>query len=355
MNRFYITLSICCLFSLGGTAQTKNVDIDNVWFNFAFRTTPIEPQNPIRFAYFVNMNVSSVAKQNLQMDALRDAVRIEGQTRTAYADSALITLTLSIGDILIRSSNVVERREESKDKSGKVTVYNYYHTEIIYTFESSYKIEIRDKAVRNIPIHSRSREIVYKTREYRTRKEAADYWNNNREVHLSTFYSNHTTETVDNMTAYLSERFGFPIHTGLPKLTLKTMDEKKHDENTNFRTEVNSLKETLEAATPNTPPDAAMKSIFTGYFKNILTKYTDPKRKADIRLRYAAYYNLCMIYLCFDEPEKVGEYADKLIANDYNKYEGEKMNDLAKELKAQFDRSGIRTRHFDPETFFSNR
>ncbi|MDR3268355.1 MAG: hypothetical protein LBT83_04730, partial [Tannerella sp.] len=88
------------------------------------------------------------------------------------------------------------------------------------------------------------------------------------------------------------------------------------------------------------------------YFKRIPEKYADPNHKADVRLRYAAYFNLCTIYFFADEPEKVAEYADRLIANGHDAKDGEQLKKEAAALKKAFDKTGIRTCHFDPKTYF---
>jgi hypothetical protein len=53
-----------------------------------------------------------------------------------------------------------------------------------------------------------------------------------------------------------------------------------------------------------------------------------------------------------DEPENVAQYADMIAPNGYDPKDGEKLKKEANELKATFDKTGIKTRHFDPAEYF---
>jgi hypothetical protein len=351
MKKFFLILCGLSLVFLCGKAQTKNVDIDNVGFSYAYRAQPTQPRDPIHFAYAARIHASSVAKKNLRIKALQEALHIEGQVRTADESEAQMLLEVSLGDIIVKSSDVSERKEEVKDRAGKITATNYYYkVVVVYSFESSYRISAGGEDVSKGNIVSRLSSRTYTTEEYKSRKSATDYWNNNREVLISGLYDKHATEAVDKVSELASSQFGFPVKKNV-KYTLKTIDEKKHNENTAFRAAVNALKELLQAATPDELPDKTRMESLVDYFKGILSKYTDPKLKADVRLRYAACYNLCALYYYMDEPEKVAEYADLLIANGHDPKDGERMKKDAAALLESFEKTGIRTRHFDPENY----
>ncbi|MDR1676301.1 MAG: hypothetical protein LBR86_07530 [Tannerella sp.] len=352
MRKIFLIFSVLSLVSPWGISQTKNVDIDNIWFFYACRMFPTQPRDPIHFAYAARINASSVAKKNLRMEALQEALYIEGQVQTADESEAQMLLEVTFGDVLVKSSDVSERKEEVKDKEGKITSTNYYYKVVVtYSFEASYRILTGGEELTKGNFVARSSNQTFATEEYTSRKKAADYWNNNRDVLISGFYERHATEAVSKISEFASSRFGFPVKKNL-RYTLKTIDEKKHSENTAFRAAVDALKELLQAATPDELPDRERMKGLVDYFKGIPSKYTDPKLKADVRLRYAAYYNLCALYYYMDEPEKVAEYADLLIANGHDTKDGEKMKKDAATLQKSFDRTGIRTRHFDPERYF---
>jgi predicted ATP-binding protein involved in virulence len=89
------------------------------------------------------------------------------------------------------------------------------------------------------------------------------------------------------------------------------------------------------------------------YFKELPTRYTDPKLKADVKLRYVGYYNVAKIYLYLDMPDKVAEYANLLFENGHDKGDAKKLNEDADKLKALFDSSEIKARHFSTDPYFT--
>ncbi|MDR2131527.1 MAG: hypothetical protein LBP56_10270 [Odoribacteraceae bacterium] len=353
MKKLFLILSIVWWATPWGTAQTKNVDIDNVSFYYAYRLFPTQPRDPIQFAYTARVHAGSVAKNHLNLEELEAAFYIAGQTRTTDESEAQMQVEMTMGDIVIASSNVSERKQEVKSKDGKVTTYYYYRVVVVYSFDSSYRFLAGEEVLEDGNIFSRPIPQTFSTQEYDSRKQAVDYWNNNREVLVASFYTDHAMKTVREVSGFASSQFGFPEKKDV-RYTLKTIDEKKHNENTAFRTAVDTLKALLQATTPDELPDRERLNSLIDYFKSIPAKYTDPKLKADVRLRYAAYYNLCALHYYMDEPEKVAEYADLLIANGYDTRDGERMKKDAAALQKQFDTTGIRTRHFHPESYFQN-
>ncbi|MDR2137954.1 MAG: hypothetical protein LBP50_00115 [Tannerella sp.] len=352
MKKIFLILGMVCWAFQWGAAQTKNVDVDNLWFLYACREHPTHPRDPVHFAYATRIHASSSAKNNLRMEGLQQALQIEGQVWTADESEAQMLLEVTLGDVVIKSSDVNERKAEVKDRAGKVTATNYYYTAVVvYTFEASCRILAGDEEVTKGTFFSRSSNQIYTSEEYTNRKSASDYWTNNREVLISGFYTRHAMEAARKVSEFASSHFGFPAKKNL-RYAIKTIDEQKHVENMSFRSAAETLKALLQSATPDELPDRARMGDLVDYFRTIPFKYADPKLKADIRLRYAAYYNLCALYYYMDQPEKVAEYADLLIANGHDPKDGERMKKDAAALLAQFDKTGIRTRHFDPESYF---
>lgn len=347
--RKFIVLFLMPLLSFGVIAQTKNVNVNNFWFSYAYRALPTKPLDPMYFNYAVKINATSIVKNNVQIEEIANALNIRGQVKTENFADASVLLELSLGNIHISSSNVDERKEESKDKEGKVTSTRYYYSAIVnYTYESSYRVVQGDKTLMESAIYSSSNTLTYKTSEYGTRKEAADYWNNNREMLVSGFYRDLIFKSADVATNRASSAYGFPSYSNVRDV-IKTMSEKKHNENTTLREVTASLKNELQAMTPNIPLNREKIGDIIAYYKNLPVKYADPKSKADQHIRYIAYYNLCKIYYFLDEPENVAQYADLITSNGYDHKDGEKLKKAANELMAAFDRTGIHSRHFIPK------
>ncbi|MDR1919651.1 MAG: hypothetical protein LBQ65_08415 [Tannerellaceae bacterium] len=352
MKRIMTTAGLALLFCLPAAAQTKKVDIDNEWFTYAYRELPKQAREPAFFYYAAEVNATSTARKNLSVQEIKDAIWIEGQRKTDSKEEALLILGVSLGDILVVSSDVAERKQEVKDKEGKVTATNYFYTvKVTYTFEAAFSIRAGETKLANTLAYNRNTKLSYASSEYTKRKDAVDFWNNNREVLISGFYRELSLGVAAKVSELASYNYGFRAIKGARDL-VKITDEKKHAENEAFRSAVKTLTGALKATTPDEPLDRALVTPLINYFKSIPKKYTDTKLKADISLRYAAYFNLCKIYLLLDEPDKVGAYADRLVANGLSPKDGEKLKKEAEELKAALEKAGVNTRHFKPDEYF---
>ena len=80
------------------------------------------------------------------------------------------------------------------------------------------------------------------------------------------------------------------------------------------------------------------------YFDSLKTKYTEDSKPAR-KMRYSAYYNLAVIYLLLDEPEKTIVEAEKLILNDYDKADGKELINRANKLIEDFKIAKTTSRH----------
>ena len=352
------SLSIFILMSLTallGTAQVKNVDVDNVNLTYGYRALPTQPQDPICFTYTTKASSVGVAKNYISLEELANSFGIEGQIKVENPEDALLTVELSLGNIVIKSSDVHERKEESKDKDGNVTKTTYYYKVVVqYNFEAVYRVVQNGKMIKTgsaLP-SSYASYYVFNSNEYSTRKAAADFWNNNKDSHVSNFYIKHAQEASVHLTNTLSDLYGFSSKKQYD--IIKTIDTKKHDENTAFRAAATALKNEVQAMTADKPLNRNAVKPLIEYFKGILTKYTDSKSKADVRLRYAALWNLCKIYIYLDEPANVAQFADLIAPNGYDPKDGEKLKKEANALGATFEKTGIKTVHFNPDEYFAD-
>jgi hypothetical protein len=352
MKKAVLVLCSICLLSLSGIAQTKSVDVDNVWFSYGYRTLPTDQFDPMDFDYAVKVTLSGGAKNYVSSERMEDALFVAGQVKVPDPAEALLVLELNLGNLIVSSSDISERKEESKDKAGNVTTTYYYKVAVNYSFESSYQVKKGTAVLMKGDLFSRSNPQYFSSQEYGSRKAAADFWNNNKETLVGDFYNNLSAQSAQRISSSVSSKYGFTPVTGVRDI-IKTIDEKKHNENTAFRAATDALRASLQDMTPDKPLDREKIDELIAYFKSIPGKYTDPKHKADVRLRYTAWFNLCKIYLYLDEPENVAQYADLIYPNGYDEKDGEKLNKAAAELKAIIEKTGIHTRHFNPDEYFS--
>jgi len=348
---FSILLFVFCLPTVFG--QTKNVNVDNLrMYNIATRIPPTQPLEPLFFHYATKVTSTPSTRERIILADVNDAIYISGQKKVAEPIPGDPIVHIDLGNLIIVSSDVSERREESKDRKGNVTVHYYYKVNVVYKFDAKYRIMQDEKVLVEEKVYDSFFSKNYSSQEYGSRKEASDFWRNNRDVLISEFARGASMGTASRASSIASRRFGFPVIRTTD--IIKTINEKKHDENERFRRAAESLKETIQAMTGEEGMDMNRVEGLIDYFKNIPAKYPDPKSKADVRLKYAAYYNLCKIYLYLDQPENVAQYADLILSNGHDKKDEERMKKAAKELTTMFEKTGIKTRHFNPNQYFEN-
>jgi len=351
MKKTILFFYIVSLLSISSVAQTNNVNIDNFRFSYGYRAFPAKPLDPIRFNYAVKINASPLIGKNVFLKDIYDAVRIRGQVKVINPEEAQVFIELKLENIMISKTEITERKQETKDKEGKVTSTKYfYRLKVTYTFESSYRITKDEKLLIQNSINSRYSNHTFQTTEYNSRKDAEDFWNNNKDALISDFHKDLSFKAAETVSNKASELYGFNALNS--RGLLKTMNEKKHNENDTFRAMMEVLKTELQAMTPNEKLNKAGVAEVIEYFKSLPKKYSDPKSKADQRIRYAAYYNLSVIYYHLDEPENVKQFANLIAPNGYDPKDGEKLNKSAQELINAFKITGIHTRHFSPDVYF---
>ncbi|MDR2293336.1 MAG: hypothetical protein LBE11_07685 [Prevotellaceae bacterium] len=345
-----IFFSVAVLFaSISVTAQTKNVDIDNLRYKVEYTNTPEIPLNPVLFTYFTQVIATKPTENRASMDEVNSIINIAGQRRTDDIENSFVNVLVELGDLIIEKSDIAERKEESKDRNGKITSVKYYYKiNINYRFSGAYKIFQQNKLLYSVSVYDHSLQ-TYSSSEFASRKDASEYWKNNRDVLISQFIITLSKQVAYSASSYASRKYGFPVIRTTD--VIKSMDEKKHLENEKFREICNNLKSEFESMTSEQGVSKENLIPIIDYFKSLPDKYTDTKRKADIKIRYAAYYNLCKIYYYLDEPGNIYQYADLLIQNEYDYKDGEKLKKEANELKSILSRTEFHTRHFNPYAY----
>lgn len=345
-----LTLTLLSVFSI--YAQ-KNVDIDSQYFSYVERNTPKSPLNPKFFYYATKINLPGSIKNYVSEESLYSKFKIDGQRITDNPTANDLIVTVTMGQFSITDVNIRERVVENKDKDGKVTSRNYYYwVEALYTFQSDLLANKGEQKVAQYNLYSSNSKMTYNSGEYSSRKDASENWSNNKDNIKEKLINDVATNSINTASSVLSANYGFPLKK--ERDVIKTIDEKKHPENEPLKAMSNALKAKLETLDGTTPLKEADLSDIIEYFKAIPEKYTDPKLKADVKLRYVANYNLSVIYLFLDQPDKVKPFADALIENGHDKKHGEKLNEAADKLALRLNSSDIKTRQFNPDSYFAD-
>lgn len=348
MKRIFFTVGI--LFFCVIILAQKSVNVDNLRFDAVYRAVPNQPQNPLFFYYSTGINASKSMQRMISLEEIDNALFIEGQRKDQDLRQGDLLIGLTLGDIIIQNATIKNRKVEKKDKEGRKFNVNYYWLEVEYTFSSGYTVTKGSRVLLQATVYPKNSSFKYKSSEYDSGRDANAFWDNNRAVLISGFVRELALKTANDASNAASLQFGFPVVRKSD--IVKTINEKKHAENDAFRAAASRLKAELESMTPEMPADREVIHSLIDYFNNIPVRYSDPGSKADARLRYAAYYNLCKIYLYLDEPENVGKYASLILTNGEDKKDCDRMNKAAGELRGILFKTIVKTRHFNPDDYF---
>jgi len=190
----------------------------------------------------------------------------------------------------------------------------------------------------------------YTSGDFSTYKKAQDYYNNNRYSLRDKYRSEHKNQFLNSARGHLINTYGYDIESHEREFfwILRT---KKHPEYAKHQEAYEKLKAIFSTMQYNKPVDSIKTAVqpIIDYFNGVIPRYEGSKRKIR-KIRYASYYNIGKIYYYLDMPEKVKEYAEKLIENDYDKGDGKYLNRIADQLLKDFEANKTKTRHFDVKT-----
>jgi hypothetical protein len=247
---------------------------------------------------------------------------------------------------MIKSSTVNERKEEVKDKDGKLTGYRYYYsTVIIYNFPISYMvIDNKGPVLLNETVSSSDK--TWTTEEYSSYKMAADYYNNNRSIIRSNLARTNMTQALASISNSLNYYYGYPPASNPTKLWI--LDNKKHPEYEPMQVQWKTFKEVAARTTYEGVSDEDKKTLFSviAYFDGLKTKYATSD-KADKKLRYAGFFNNAMIYMWFlDNFDAAIKEAEGLIANDFDTGDGKDLRKEAEKFKENLKKNKVNSLHY---------
>lgn len=341
MKKFALIIAVAttCL-----SSKAQKVDLDPFNFTFEFRNLPHIPLDSTFKNYSVLVDVSGNVQRSMTADVIEARIVLQGyERRSSQGD---LRIDMSINDLLIDKNQVIESSTETKNKDGSVTKNYSYYVSVDYSIGGSASFRDKNGAelAQSMSLFS-SRTFNWASSSYKSRSEAQNYFNNNKTAIINKLVRERLDEAIAAVNAKLNYNFGFPITQINSYLWLS--DSKKHPETEQMNQRWMALKPVLQGITANQLTEDAKSKIqvMISYFDELKTKYVADD-KADKKLRYAAYYNNAVLYLLMDMPDKAITEAQGLVANDYDKKDGEKLAKEAEELMALFNLNGIRSRHF---------
>lgn len=336
---FLVLLSV-----VGSSSFAQKVDLDRFHFTVQYRNYPNTPLNKSYNTFNLMFGGSPTSKAFMMEDELNHSISIVGWKQLPYKGH--ITIQTFFGDFIIKSSNVTERKEEVKDKDGKVTGYKYYYAaQIVYNFPIRYTVtDYKNVMHANESIISNDR--IWTSSEYNNYKDAAEYYNNNRSVIRGNLSRKDMAEALKSITNSLNFKYGFPTSSYYTKLWI--LNNKKHPEYEATQAIWNRFKQAAAKVTYEgvRDDDKATFLAVIDYFNSLKTKYNSSE-KADKKMRYSSYYNNAMIYIwLLDNFDAALKEADDLIAKDFDSGDGKDFKKDIERLREGMKKAGVNSLHY---------
>ncbi len=323
----------------------KSVDLDRYRFSVQYRSLPQMQIDSSYRTYHVQIEGTRLMDNFLQDMSPENSVELEGWRKLNH--DGHLSVQVKLGDLLPESVSVKERVETIKNRSGQITgTRTFYRQEVSYSFEARAQVyDYTGMHLMDQELSSRTYKQVYQSPEFAIRALAEGYFVvNSLSVTRELF-----TKCVNRAMHYLSERisdnFGFREVTANDQMWI--IDTKKHPEKMAWNNSFQVINEVLFSMNPNQPIDGAREQLQPAidYFEKIKKKYVSGSRH-DRKIRYAAHYNLSVLYYYLDDPNSMMKEANALILNDFDAKDGRAFEQTAKWLKNIFQQNNIYTRHF---------
>ncbi|MFN4027981.1 MAG: hypothetical protein ACK4IZ_11085 [Flavobacterium sp.] len=335
-----ILLASFLVFGLAASAQST--DLDPFDINYSYVNLPSKPivDKKNRTYSFVT-NIDRNLQYNKPKYFIENQVTINGFEKKEK--NGYLSIEVVLQNPAITKKEITNRVSSSKDKNGRVTNKYYYTVVYSYTQDGNAKVVSNDGKVSKVINFTAQRSA--KSQEYENYSQAESFQYGIQNL----IRNNFTTEVVNTLNNELNDEFGYPVKTGVDKLWI--LANKKHPEQMaeyNAYLTVKNAFDKMNFADPTADIANEVKESIA-YFESLPTKYSEDE-KAHRKIRYSAYFNLAKIYYLLDNPTKSNEYCQKLIANDYDKSDGETMLKANNELLTLFKANQLNNRHFAVET-----
>ena len=316
-----LLLLVATTFSFGQSAN-----LDRAYFKVRYTRLPATP--------ILDASKRTYSTNNSQL-------YVAGFSQT---DDATLTIHYQFDETNAQFIKIDKREDIKKDKEGKVISRKMYYSAISqYTSSGSFSVKnaITGKTHRH-PFFYKDED---KSSEFDTYSKAVEDYRRNKYDLKNQYEKKHRDAMIRESNDYLNTNYGYPINKF--KGVFWILGKKKHPEYAKHRANYEKAKEIFSKMKADEPIDDIKKELqpVIDYFIATAKKYVGKKKRMR-KMRYASYYNLAAIYYYLDNPAKTKEYAEKLIANDYDKKDGKHFIRIADKLQARFNVNKTTSRHF---------
>ncbi len=308
---------------------SQNANLDREYFNVSYVKLPSKP---------------TLDNSKRTFSSNKRAISLSGFSRVK--ENGTIDIEYTFNGTNIGEVDIKKHTHEKKDKEGNVTSVSYSYS-VSVSYSSSANVSVSNSDVAENDYHSDfSESDNFKKEGFTSYSKAQSYYNNNRYNLRRTHTTKHSKTILNKINGTLNSMYGYVPYTS-QNAQFWILGNKKHPEYAKHVEAYESLKATFAKMKYDQPVNELKVEVepVIEYFKSIVPKYEGPKKKM-AKMRYASFYNSGLVYYYLDMPEKVKEYAQKIIDNGYGKSDGKYLNRISDALIERFKINQTDSRHF---------
>lgn len=320
-------LLLFILLTINSVGFAQSTDLDREKFSVSYVDLPNIPTlDDSKRTYSINLG----------------GIPIEGFTRVKSGgtiDIKYLFLGTTMGEMSIK-----ERKHEKTNDDGEVISVSYTY-KVRSKFFSKASINVINAATGKNYSKTFNTSTDYESSSFDSHYKAERHYRNNKYDIKNHNRSKHKQSIKRQLIPYLNEVYGYvPYRNNNEYLWI--LDSKKHPEYKKHHEAYNIVKNAFSKMKYDEATDGIAKELepAISYFEGVIPRYPGTKRRMR-KLKYASYYNLANIYYYLDKPEKVREYANKIIDNSYDKFDGKRFSDNADYLAKSLQDNQMNSRH----------
>ncbi len=329
---------------IGVKAQSANLDRE--YFKVSHIVLPSNPiLNDSDRTY--NLRVLNTIDQQSRKDIVRNDINIQGFTK--LPSGGVLDISIEINPVQIGEIDIKKTEIENKDKEGNVkSITRIYN--VIIPYRTNGKMVIRNTLSGETKSYNYGKGETFESKDFKSHTSANEYYKNNYPNLKDGFNNTFFEAVVSNANNRLNGLYGYTIKSGQDHFWI--LDSRKHPETLKHKEMYELMKEAFASKMKSNAATDELASALApaiAYFEGVPARYPGDKKRIR-KLKYASYYNLAQIYYYLDQPEKVIEYSEKLIENNYDKSDGKSMIKYANSLRKDLDKNQVTSRHFEVVT-----
>lgn len=320
---------------------SQSVDLDPQSFNLSFVNLPQQPVLERKNRTFsFTVSTGNVYEFRDVKDNIEYNVGIDGFKNVE--SNAYFDIRVDLWDPLVTSQEIIKIENKVKDAKGGEQLRIFYKVIVKVRELGSFAVVCPSEPSFDKKYSLENSFAIEETFEnYQNAEKFAT-------ESMGAVKNEYLRHVISSLNTRLNRDYGFVIEQTTDYLWI--LDSKKHPEFgnnakalSNVMTVFGKMRYNEDVAPLKTEIASTMQ-----YFEGVDKIFTEDERKHR-KLRYAAYYNLAVIYYYLDQPSESDFWCDKLIANKYDASDGKGMKIRNESLRELLAVNQVQTRHMDVE------